>query len=60
MPRSDWKLVSSTRFKIPDCVLEQKKIGDYLLMLEILIHKHATQIQKLQQIKLACLDEMFV
>lgn len=60
MPRSDWKLVSSTRFKIPNCVLEQRKIGDYLLMLEILIHKHATQIQKLQQTKLACLDEMFV
>lgn len=60
MPRSDWKLVSSSRFKIPDCVLEQRKIGDYLLMLEILIHKHATQIQKLQQTKLACLDEMFV
>ncbi len=60
MPRSDWKLVSSTRFKVPDCALEQRRIGDYLRMLEILIHKHATQIQKLQQIKLACLGEMFV
>lgn len=60
MPRSDWKLVSSTRFKIPNCALEQRKIGDYLRMLEIITHKHATKIQKLQQIKLACLDEMFV
>jgi type I restriction enzyme S subunit len=60
MPRSDWKLVSSTRFNIPDCVLEQRKIGNYFLMLEILIHKHAAQRQKLQQTKLACLSEMFV
>jgi type I restriction enzyme S subunit len=60
MPRSDWKLVSGTRFKIPACAREQRKIGKYLRVLETLIHKHETQIEKLQQIKLACLDEMFV
>jgi type I restriction enzyme S subunit len=60
MPRSDWKLISGTRFKIPSCAREQRKIGKYLRVLETLIHKHETQIEKLQQIKLACLDEMFV
>ena len=60
MPRSDWKLVSGTRFMVPACAREQRKIGNYLRVLENLIHKHATQLEKLQQIKLACLDEMFV
>lgn len=39
---------------------EQKKIGTYFLNLDALIILHAAQIRKLQQIKLACLDEMFV
>lgn len=60
MPRSDWKLVSGSTFRVPACAREQKKIGEYLHTLETLIHKHATQLEKLQQIKLACLDEMFV
>ncbi|MCV9921580.1 restriction endonuclease subunit S [Pseudomonas sp. BT-42-2] len=39
---------------------EQEKIGSYFRNLDALIVKHAAQIRKLQQIKLACLDEMFV
>lgn len=60
MPRSDWKLVSNTIFKIPVCPAEQRKIGAYFCAIETMIFKHATQVQKLQQIKLACLDELFV
>ena len=39
---------------------EQKRIGAYFRNLDALIIQHAAQIRKLHQIKLACLDEMFV
>jgi type I restriction enzyme S subunit len=39
---------------------EQKVIGAYFFNLNALISRHAAQVRKLQQIKLACLDEMFV
>lgn len=59
------------RFSIKDAVfmelpvpypalLEQQKIGTYFRTLDELISQHATQIQKLQQIKSACLEKMFV
>jgi type I restriction enzyme S subunit len=59
------------RFSIKDAVfmelpvsypvlLEQQKIGTYFRTLDELISKHATQLQKLQQIKSACLEKMFV
>lgn len=39
---------------------EQQKIGAYFRTLDALISKHTTQLQKLQQIKSACLEKMFV
>lgn len=39
---------------------EQQKIGTYFRTLDELISQHATQLQKLQQIKSACLERMFV
>jgi type I restriction enzyme, S subunit len=39
---------------------EQQKIGSYFRTLDELITKHAIQLQKLQQIKSACLEKMFV
>jgi type I restriction enzyme, S subunit len=39
---------------------EQQKIGSYFRKLDELISKHAIQIQKLKQIKSACLEKMFV
>lgn len=52
-------LVQSTNISFPDKP-EQKKIGSYFRTLDSLISKHATQLQKLQQIKSACLERMFV
>ena len=46
-------------FVIPH-VTEQQKIGTYFRTLDTLISQHATQLQKLQQIKSACLEKMFV
>lgn len=39
---------------------EQKKIGTYFRTLDELISRHAIQLQKLKQIKSACLEKMFV
>ena len=39
---------------------EQQKIGNYFRTLDSLISKHAIHLQKLQQIKSACLEKMFV
>lgn len=44
---------------IPDAE-EQEKIGTYFRTLDKLISKHAIQLKKLQQIKSACLEKMFV
>jgi type I restriction enzyme, S subunit len=60
MPRSDWKLVSMSRFRIPVALQEQQKIGTYFRKVDDLIAKHAIQLQKLKQIKSACLEKMFV
>ena len=39
---------------------EQQKIGTYFRKLDDLITQHATQLEKLKQIKSACLEKMFV
>ena len=39
---------------------EQQKIGTYFRTLDSLISQHAIQLQKLQQLKSACLEKMFV
>ncbi len=49
----------STPLKIP-IRDEQQKVGSYFRNMDVLIAKHATQLQKLQQIKSACLEKMFV
>lgn len=44
----------------PENLEEQQKIGHYFHALDALLAQHATQLQKLQQIKSACLEKMFV
>jgi len=41
-------------------VSEQQKISTYFRTLDQLISQHAIQLQKLKQIKSACLEKMFV
>lgn len=45
--------------RFPSDKAEQRKIGAYFYSLDKLINGHATQIQKLNQIKAACVEEMF-
>lgn len=47
-------------FFTPSSGKEQKKIGTYFRTIDVMISKYATQLQKLKQIKSACLEKMFV
>lgn len=51
--------MESKEFMIPS-PKEQEKIGIYFGKLDKLISKHATQLEKLKNIKSACLEKMFV
>lgn len=52
--------IKQTAICFPVDEAEQQKIGTYFRTLDTLISQHATQLQKLQQIKSACLEKMFV
>ena len=60
MPRSDWKLVSSSIFFKPTCKDEQSKIGNLFRELDSIITLHQRELEKLQSIKKALLEKMFV
>lgn len=47
-------------FMVPSSVAEQSKIGTYFRKLDELIANHAIQLEKLKQLKSACLAKMFV
>ena len=47
------------KIEVPTCK-EQKKISDFLLKLDNLITLHQRKLEKLQQIKKAMLEKMFV
>jgi len=47
-------------FVVPCAIDEQQKIGSYFRTLDALISQHATQLQKLKQLKSACLQKMLV
>jgi type I restriction enzyme S subunit len=54
---------SNTLAEILVCIpfpKEQQKIGTYFRQMDKLIAQHGTQVEKLKQIKTACLEKMFV
>ena len=52
-------VVQPTLVRTPK-IAEQQKIGSYFRALDALITKYAIQLQKLKQLKSACLEKMFV
>ncbi len=60
MPRADWKLVSKTAFSIPHSVEEQYQIGVFFQKVDELIIFQQQELDKLQSIKKALLEKMFV
>ena len=52
--------IKQTTICFPAVEAEQQKIGHYFRTLDALISQHAIQLQKLKQLKSACLEKMFV
>nr|WP_302148154.1 restriction endonuclease subunit S [Limosilactobacillus mucosae] len=60
MPRSDWNLVSSTRFLIPTSKNEQVNISRTLTNLQHLITLQQSKLDKLNSLKKSLLQNMFI
>lgn len=60
MPRSDWGYVSSATFKLPRSKTEQVQIGNLFQQVDSLITLHQRKLDKLKNLKKACLEKMFV
>ena len=58
MPRADWNLVSNTRFAIPSSLEEQRRIGLFFRNLDNQIALQTQKVEKLKQVKKACLNNM--
>ena len=58
MPRADWKLVSKTKFAMPNSVDEQAAIGAYFEHLDTLITLHQRKYEKLIDTKKAFLEKL--
>ncbi len=52
--------IKQTVICFPTGIAEQQKIGHYFRTLDELIFQQALQLQKLKQVKAACLEKMFV
>lgn len=58
MPRSDWNLVSDSRFNHPS-IDEQEKIGDLLKKIDGLIEIQEGKVSKMEDFKKSMLQKMF-
>ena len=56
MPRSDWNLVSNSRFNFPENTIESIKIGNLILQLDKLITLQQRKLKQLKQLKKAMLQ----
>ena len=59
MPRSDWKLVSSSIFFKPTCKDEQSKIGNLFRELDSIITLHQRKYDSLVNVKKAMFEKLF-
>lgn len=58
MPRADWNLVSKSTFAVPSSIAEQRRIASFFRSLDKKISLQSQQIEKLKQMKSACLYKM--
>jgi type I restriction enzyme S subunit len=57
MPRADWNLVSNSEFAIPSSIDEQRCIASFFRNLDRQINNQSKQVEKLDQMKKACLNQ---
>ncbi|SCB82998.1 restriction endonuclease subunit S [Gilliamella intestini] len=59
MPRSDWNIVSNTKFIVTTNKIEQTKIGEFFKKLDNLINTQQKKLEKAKTLKSAYLREIF-
>jgi type I restriction enzyme S subunit len=59
MPRSDWKTVSVTTFRIPSDINEQNHIGAFFKHIDNIIALHQRKLDKLKRLKKGFMQMMF-
>jgi type I restriction enzyme, S subunit len=59
MPRSDWNIVSNTKFIVTTNKIEQTQIGEFFKKLDNLINTQQKKLEKTKILKSAYLTEMF-
>ncbi|MCO6549143.1 MAG: restriction endonuclease subunit S [Gilliamella sp.] len=59
MPRSDWNIVSNTKFIVTTNKIEQTQIGEFFKKLDNLINTQQKKLEKAKTLKSAYLREMF-
>ena len=60
MPSINTEILKVTSLCLPQDINEQHKIGEYFHCLDHLITFHQRMLERLQNIKKACLEKMFV
>ena len=60
MPSINTEILKITPLVLPSSVAEQEQIGSYFAALDNLITLHQRELEKLQRIKKALLEKMFV
>ena len=58
MPRADWNLVSNSYFLTPSSIEEQRRIASFFRTLDKKISVQSHQVEKLKQLKKACLNKI--
>ena len=59
MPRSDWKIVSQSEFKVPADCREQRKIAEFLSAIDRKIELVTSQLEQARAFKSGLLQQMF-
>ena len=60
MPRSDWNIVSATRFFTPQNNQESKKIGELIYYLDNMLTLHQQKINEIIKLKRVYLHKLFL
>ena len=60
MPRADWAVISKAKFIVPNDLAEQERIGDFLYQLDSYISLQQKKLERMQRLKAALLEKLFV
>lgn len=60
MPRADWAVISKAKFMVPNDLAEQEYIGNFIYQVDAYISLQQKKLERMQRLKAALLEKMFV